>query len=266
MSPVDFAPTLSKFDKIYTIVSPPRCGSTAFARVFWEHPSVGYYCHEPFEVTYYQKDGLEVVDKLLQNPLDLSFLHSKKQHGNGTALVIKEMPYQAGSNFPLLISWAQKPVIFLIRDPRLNIASRIKKKLETGDSPKFPLIETGWELINGQIKHCESEGIPFIIVDASEFRNHPAAIFRQVFEQLGLPFSDSMLQWQSCPDIDLDNLGGNHTHLYRRVLLSEGIQPATENIQAIEDFPEEYGIREHLKECMDIYQTLLQHSNRIQVQ
>jgi hypothetical protein len=235
------------------------------ARVFWEHPSVGYYCHEPFEVTYYQDAALEEVAKMLSNPLDLHFLHSKTDQEKASALVIKEMPYQAGNNFSLLASWTKHPVVFLIRDPRLNIASRIKKKLETGDSPVFPFQETGWELIQGQIKYCEQEGIPFSIVDATEFRNHPEKIFPQVFEGLSLPFSNDMLTWQSCPDVDLDNLGGSHTHLYKKVLMSTGVMPAVEKIMAIEDFPDQEGLKDHIRMCMGIYHELLQHPNRLTI-
>ncbi len=43
------------YDQIYVIVSPPRCSSTAFARVFWELPTVKYYAHEPFEGTYFME-------------------------------------------------------------------------------------------------------------------------------------------------------------------------------------------------------------------
>ena len=50
-----------KHGEIYVIVSPPRCCSTAFARVLWEHPAIRYYSHEPFEVTYYLDQGVAAV-------------------------------------------------------------------------------------------------------------------------------------------------------------------------------------------------------------
>jgi len=69
-----FNSVLDRYEKIYVIVSPPRCSSTAFARVFWRHPTIRYYAHEPFEVTYYNDAPLEdVVDKLL-DPLDLKLV------------------------------------------------------------------------------------------------------------------------------------------------------------------------------------------------
>ena len=60
MSP-DLREATERYSDIYVIVSPPRCSSTAFARVLWQHPSVGYYSHEPFEVTYFDGAGLDGV-------------------------------------------------------------------------------------------------------------------------------------------------------------------------------------------------------------
>ena len=61
----EFISLKNKYEHIYVIVSPPRCSSTAFSRVFWEQPSIRYYCHEPFEVTYFEGAPLnKVVNKL----------------------------------------------------------------------------------------------------------------------------------------------------------------------------------------------------------
>ena len=108
-----------KHKNIYVVVSPPRCSSTAFSRVFWEQPSIRYYSHEPFEVVYYEQDGIPSVVEKLDGPLDL--LHVERLPDEmGTSLLIKEMPYQVGDHFPLLCEIASKPLIFLIRDPRLK--------------------------------------------------------------------------------------------------------------------------------------------------
>ena len=64
-------------DDVFVIVSPPRCSSTAVARLLWEQPSVRYYCHEPFEVTYYEGLGLDAVFAKLAAPLDLARLTSR---------------------------------------------------------------------------------------------------------------------------------------------------------------------------------------------
>ena len=251
-----------KYRAIYVIVAPPRSSSTAFARVFWKQPSVRYYSHEPFEVTYFMRADLRQVVGKLKNPIDL---WSDQKYAQANDLVIKEMPYQVGGHFDMLVSLATFPIVFLIRDPRLNIFSRIVKKREANQNRFFPLIESGWELLASQIKQCKEQGIPYMIVDSTDFRNHPAVIFEQVFERLYLPFSIEMLSWQPRKDIDLDNLGGDHYHLYRKVLESTGIYPATEPIPAIEAFPITGGFRDHVRACLRIYDALRDDSARLQV-
>lgn len=244
------------YENIYVIISPPRCSSTAFSRVFWEQPSVRYYSHEPFEVMYFDGAGLKEVIEKLKNPLDLLPIKNKQYSKKPTGLVIKEMPFQVRSYYELLISISNHPIMFLIRDPRLNVYSRIKKKIEAGQNPNFPLIETGWELIVEQVRYCQDYNIPYLVIDSTEFRNYPDIIFAQIFEEIDLAFSPEMLIWQSTPKVNLDNLGGIHSHLYRRVLESTGIEPATEPIPEFKDIPERNGFREHVRKCMSIYKEL----------
>ncbi|MEO0557833.1 MAG: hypothetical protein AAF170_06580 [Bacteroidota bacterium] len=248
--------------RVHVIVSPPRCGSTAFARVFWEHPTVRYYCHEPFEVTYYQNEGLEAVAEKLAAALDLAALGAEV-FPESDSLVLKEMPYQVGDRFSLLARMATPPILFLIRDPRLNIASRIAKKEEVGDSPVFPLIETGWTRIAEQVAYCRDHSIPYHIVEANNFRNTPLRLLPQVFEAFGLSFTPEMIAWDPYPDHYLDNLEGTHTHLYRRVLTSSGLQPATEPVPALETFPKAHGLRAHVAACMEVYEGLRRDPNRL---
>ncbi|MCP4202978.1 MAG: hypothetical protein GY769_13730 [bacterium] len=249
--------------RIYTIVSPPRCSSTAFSRVFWEQPSVRYYCHEPFEVTYYMGQGLQEVVEKLDAPIDLVELKHVRGDTDGRALVIKEMPYQVGERFPLLAGLATKPIIFLMRDPRLNISSRIRKKREVGDSPFFPLVETGWELIASQITHCRNEGIPHLIVDSSDFRNSPSEVFPQVLERFDLDYVPETLRWKECAEVELDNLEGKHRHLYGEVLESRGIKPDLELIPPLDWFPEERGMRDHVACCLEVYKGLRAAEERV---
>lgn len=261
----DFATILEEYEDIYVIVSPPRCSSTAFARVYWEQPSIRFYSHEPFEGTYFLGEDLPYVVDNLRDPLDLTRIKNLSSRGLGHSLVIKEMPYQAGENFPLLISLTKKPVVFLTRDPRQNIASRMAKKKEVGDNPLFPLIETGWELISAQIKYCKDNDIPYLIVDARDFRNRPELVFKQVFSKMELPFDRKMLSWQACPDAEIDNLNGQHDHLYQQVLSSTGILPDRGSIPPIDSFPKENGYRDHVRDCLRIYDRLLASSARIRI-
>jgi hypothetical protein len=260
-----FDNVMKRHSDIYVIVSPPRCSSTAFARVFWEHPNVGYYSHEPFEILYYNGDDLANVAGKLDSPLDLRRLTPQAVSGRNGSLVIKEMPYQVGDHFPLLVSLSTGPIIFLIRDPRLNISSRMAMKRLVGDNPLFPLVESGWELILKQVRWCQTNEIDHVIVDSMDYRNQPAVIFEQLFARFQLPFSNRLLSWEPMADVDIDNLDGRHRHLYQRVMGSEGIQPATEPIPELKSFPVDKGFREHVSQCLGIYEQLRRAPARLRV-
>ncbi len=250
-----------RYSQIVAIISPPRCSSTAFARVFWEHPQVRYYSHEPFEVTYYDDEGLAAVASKLEAPIDLC--EAYKEESTDKILVTKEMPYQVGPEIDRLLDLATLPVIFLMRDPRQNIESRIRKKIEGGESPHYPTVESGWRLLQEQVQRAQARGIPHMLVDAADFRAAPALVFAAVFDRLGLPFTPDLLTWRPCEHIQLDNLDGRHDHLYRRVLASAGILPC-QPIPPLGDFPIEHGVRDHVARCLEIYQALRRSPARIQ--
>ena len=257
------------YQDIVVIVSPPRCSSTALARVFWEHPLIDYYAHEPFESLYFLGKGLDdafgkilapmALEQLKFNSVDFSAESPKP------GLVIKEMPYQVGPHFDMLLGLATAPIVFLMRDPRLNIASRMRKKQEVGDSPLFPHIETGWQLLQAQIKACDAAGVPYVIVDSRDFRNHSSIVLCELFGRIGLSYSDSMLHWLPQASIDIDNLEGTHSHLYDQVLNSERLLLDDSTIPPIESFPEANGLRAHVRECLDIYAQLRLHKQFIDV-
>ena len=262
--PEEFARYRERHERIYVFVSPPRCGSTAFARVFWEQPSVRYYCHEPFETTYYLGEGLPQVAAKLDAPLDLTTIKRFGANPDAHELVIKEMPYQVGSQFPMLAALATKPVIFLMRDPRRNIESRRRKKLEVGDSPVYPFVESGWELLAEQTGFCRRQGIDHLLIDSSDFRGRPDAVFPQILERFDLPYSSECLQWQACEEVELDNLAGAHRHLYGEVLASTGLRPDSSEIPPLDSFTEEDGVRDHVARCLEIYERLCESPERIQ--
>ncbi|MFQ5526672.1 MAG: hypothetical protein ACE5GX_10465 [Thermoanaerobaculia bacterium] len=255
--------SLARYDEVYAIVSPPRCSSTAFARVFWEQPSIRYYCHEPFETTYYQGEDLRHVEAKLCSPLDLGTLKNVRGSEDSRGLVIKEMPYQVGDRFPLLAAIATRPVVFLLRDPRLSIASRMRKKRQVGASPLFPQVESGWELLREQIRWCRESGIAHRLVDSKDFRNRPLRTFPELFDALGLPFESGMLDWRPCPEVELDNLGGRHSHLYGAVLRSSGLLASKCEPPELSSFPHERDWRKHVAHCLEIYGELRELPERI---
>lgn len=242
-----------KYEEIIVILSPPRCSSTALARVFWEHPSVRYYAHEPFESLYYDADPIENIFPRLENPLDLTSVKKNGHTPLGNTLVIKEMPYQVGEHLDFLVGLATKPIVFLIRDPRINIASRIKHKLLGGAPAMYPFIESGWHLIQQQIIECRARDVPFCIIESKDFRNHPEIYLNALFTKLNLPFSKQILTWTASPAVELDNLGGLHAHLYEKILSSNRLTPDTDITPALDQFSIENGFQKHVEECMQIY-------------
>lgn len=255
---------MEKYKNIYLIISPPRCASTALARSFWHQPSIRYYSHEPFELIYYENKPTTHAFESIQNAIDLKTEYKGKSLVSGNDLVIKEMSFQVGDHFQELVERINTPPIFLIRDPRLNISSRIEKIKEAGkQNVDFPLIETGWESIKKQVEYCDKIKREYLIIEANDFRNHPSTILESLFKKLNLPFDESMLNWSEAKNIKLDNLDGIQTNFYTRVLESSGIEPAIEKIPDIESFPERNGFRDHVVKAIEIYKNLLGNKNRI---
>ncbi len=263
--PPVFAAAVARYADVLVIVSPPRCASTALARVFWEHPRVGYYSHEPFETSYFDGAPLAEAAAKIADPLTLRDVPSLADRAHGEALVIKEMPYQVGEHFPLLAALSTRPLTFMVRDPRKAIASRMVKKQQAGDDPNYPHVETGWDLLASQISHCRDRNIPFSIVDAADFRTHPEQVLPRLCERLGLEYTPDMLTWSVADDVDLDNLEGRHRHLYARVLGSDAIQPVTEPVPPLTWFPATDGWRAHVAHCMDVYEALRRDPARVRV-
>ncbi len=254
-----------RYDRIVVIISPARCGSTPLARVFWEHPALRYYSHEPFEVTYFDGESFEAAVDKLENATDLLPLKEGEQSEIGNGLVVKEMPYQVDGNSPYLMSLSTGPVVFLVRDPLIAVHSRYRKKREVGDRGTYPGVEMGFELVAEQIAYCREHGIPYLVVESADIRRDPEKTLSQVFERLGLPFRPALLEWRSLPDFDVDNLDGRHSHLYTRVLRSTGIQPDTAPPRTLDDFPEEDDFRKNVAIHAEIYEELLEDPERIRL-
>ena len=254
-----------RYERVVVILSTARSGSTPLSRVFWEHPALRYYCHEPFEVTYHDGEPYAAAIEKLVNPIDLVPLKQGALGEIGRGLVVKEMTYQVGDSAPYLFSLATGPVVFLLRDPLLAVHSRYRKKRQVGDRGVYPSVEMGVELMSEQIATCREHGIPYLLVDSADFRCQPEKTLRQVFERLDLTFSPTLLEWRPLPDFDLDNLDGRHSHLYTRVLTSTGIQPDTAPPRTLGDFPEEDGFRSDVAIHAAVYRRLLEDPERIRI-
>jgi Sulfotransferase domain len=243
----------ARHGEVYAIVAPPRTASTALARILWNHPEVGFYCHEPFEATWYQHAPRERAADLLEAPEPVADLGGR---GAGQRLVVKEMTFQVGDAFPLLAGIATHPIVFLIRDPRLTVASRMKVLRRSGRPEVFPVRESGWEDLKRQLGHVRREGIPHLIVDSSDLRAAPERVVPPLLERLGLGFSPELLTWESSSATGLSSVSGAEDPFYQRVLDSTGLEAPAETVPDLGHFPADGGFRDHVAECVAQYEAL----------
>jgi hypothetical protein len=241
----------TRHDEVYVFVGPPRTASTAVSRILWNHPAVGWYSHEPFEPTWYEQAGVERAAELLEAPQAVGDLGGR---GVGRALVVKEMTFQVGDAFPLLAELATRPIVFLIRDPRLTIASRMKVLRRSGRPELFPLRESGWEDLARQLAHVRLEGIPHLVVDSSDLRRSPETVAPALLEALGLRFTPDLLRWSASEATGLSAVSGAEDPFYQRVLGSSGIEAPSETVPDLSHFPEP--LRAHVAECVAQYDEL----------
>jgi hypothetical protein len=239
--------------EVYVLVGPPRTASTAVSRILWNHGAVGWYSHEPFEPSWYERAPVERAEALLEAPERVAGLGGR---GSGRALVIKEMTFQVGDAFPLLASLATRPVVFLIRDPRLTIASRMKVLRRSGRPEVFPLRESGWEDLARQLAHVRREEIPHVVVDSGDLRSAPERVVPELLRTLGLSFTPDLLTWRPSEATGLSAVSGSDDPFYQRVLDSQGIEPPAERIPDLSAFPADGGFREHVAECVAQYEAL----------
>jgi hypothetical protein len=243
----------SRHGEVYVLVGPPRTASTAVSRILWNHPQVGFYSHEPFEPTWYEGADVERAAELLEAPESVGALGGR---GGGRGLVVKEMTFQVGDAFPLLAELATQPIVFLIRDPRLTVASRMKVLRRSGRPEVFPLRESGWEDLARQLVYVRQEQIPHVVVDSDDLRRSPATVAPALLEALGLSFTPDLLLWRSSEATGLSAVSGAEDPFYRRVLDSQGIEAPTEEIPDLSAFPTEGGFRQHVAKCVEQYETL----------
>jgi hypothetical protein len=243
----------ARHGEVLLVVGPPRTASTALARILWNHERVGWYSHEPFEATWYQDAGPERAAELLEAPEPVADLGGR---GTGEALVVKEMTFQVGDAFPLLATLPTRPIVFLIRDPRLCIASRMRVLEASGRPQVFPLRESGWDDLARQLDHVRREGIEHAIVDSGDLRADPAAVVPPLLERLGLAYDPSLLTWGASEATGLSSVSGAEDPFYQQVLQSRGLEPDTERMPELDEFPPDDGFRDHVAACVEQYEEL----------
>lgn len=243
------------YSDVHVIVAPPRSCSTLLARIFWNCPRIAFYAHEPFDGTYHRGDTLSTALAKLLAPLDLRG-QSGLRPRSGTGLLVKELPFQVGVAFPLLASLTRHPIVFLIRDPRLTIASRMRMRVRIGQPAVFPVVESGWQLLQAQVRYCRAHAVPYLLVDATELRRDPAAIVWNVFAAAGLPYDDGVLQWAPTEEVDFGLAISEQQRWNERVLASTAVEPPRERVPELTEFPVEGGMRGHVEAALAIYLAL----------
>lgn len=239
--------------EVYAILAPPRTASTVLARILWNHPEIGWYSHEPFEPTWYQGADLRRAAELLGAPAPVADLGGR---GGGRRLVVKEMTFQVGDALPLLASLATRPIVVLIRDPRLAVASRMRVLRRSGRPEAFPLRESGWEDLARQLEHMRRERVPHVIVDSTDLRRAPEMLVPPLLERLGLAYAPELLTWEASGASGLSAVSGAEDPFYQRVLGSRGVEPPAETVPDLADFPCEGGFRDHVAACVEQYEAL----------
>jgi hypothetical protein len=237
----------ARFDPVLVVLSPPRSGSTALARAFWPHPAFRWYVHEPYDRVYHQDAGAETVLDALRDPVEVG--------GPGSnGLVVKEMTFQAGRYGGELAAAATLPVVVALRDPRLAVESRMRQRRRAGQEPSFPARESGWDDLVATLEQLRSNGTRYVIVDTTRLRAAPEPTLVTLCETLGLPYTTDMLTWPDAEDVRLGQLADEQSHWYERVLRSSGLQPPTEKVPDLDDFPPR--MRAHVAECLEVYHDL----------
>ena len=238
---------LSDFDPVAVILSPPRCGSTVLARSLWQHRAFRWYLHEPCDRAYHLGPSPEPEPNI---PIDRGG-HSSPGL-TGTGIVIKEMTFQAGDAISDLQVATTVPAIFLIRDPRLAVLSRMRRRKLDGDIPSFPAKEAGWRDQLAAIALFREAGTPYVIVDISDIRRSPDTALRALCSRLSLPWDPAMLRWKSLPDLRLGNIGGSQDAWYVRVLGSTAWERPNERMPSPDAFRKQ-GMSAVVAECLAGY-------------
>jgi len=237
----------SLFDPVLVVLSPPRSGSTALARAFWPHPAFRWYVHEPYDRFYHQNADARTVLEALRDPVEVG-----QPGSNG--LVVKEMTFQAGRYAGELVAAATLPVVVALRDPRLAIESRMRQRRRAGQEPSFPPRESGWQDLVAILRELRANETRYVIVDTTRLRAEPEPTLVTLCELLGLPYTADMLTWRGAEDVQLGQLADEQSHWYDRVLRSFGLQPPTEQVPDMADFPPP--MRAHVAECLEVYHDL----------
>lgn len=231
------AAVTAAYEHRLVLVSPPRTGSTAVARLLWGHSAITHHCHEPFEARYWSEQGEESIEVILRHPMDVESGARVElaQVPPGAGLLLKDMTFQLGEDgINRLHALATAPLLFVMGDPRLSTNSRLRIVRELYDADTFAAAESGWDALAAQVEHCRSAAIPYVLLDSGDLRSDPVGIVVRLLAALGLTEESGLETWTPRPGLRLvspevgalmSDARREDDPFYRRVLSSRGIEP-----------------------------------------
>ena len=176
--------------------SHPRSMSTSIERCFRERGDCQCH-HEPFMYYYYlERQGAlypnfnpekdrprewQDIARMLTSPTDTP---------NTPNIFFKDMSYYIDDRHDDLADFMKATVsIFLIRDPRMALASYYKL------DPDFSLAEGGLESQWRHVEKLSSLGLPSMVIEAETINANPDTAIRAMCEFSGLSFMPEALTW-----------------------------------------------------------------------
>lgn len=238
------------------ILAPPRTGSTALARCFWQHPDFGWYVHEPFDRVFHHGAPERDAEETLAAPERVS-----DSATGGT--VIKEMTFQVTvpAQLDVLLEHANLPVLIPLRDPRLAIWSRMKQLAESQQGMEFGRAQAGWRPLLDAIRHLQDREFPHVLIDMHAVREDPERGLARACRQLGIT-AHAMGQWASTSVDAVGQLGDEQAAWYRQALTADQLLPDTADPPDIHAFPP--SMRSTVEEGVAIYEAMTSHRHDLE--
>ena len=180
---------------ILHLISGPRNISTAFMYAFAQRSDTQV-LDEPFYAFYLQHTGLQhpgreaVLQSMSQNPEEVFALIEATARQKDHVLVKNMGHHLQGFDYSRIRNYRN---IFLIRDPGQMLVSYAKVR----EQPT--LNDIG---LQHQAEICTwliSEKKEPIVLDGNEIRKNPSQVLHRLCEQLGIPFTEAMLNWLAGP-------------------------------------------------------------------